>query len=82
MRLRDTWRFTFSPEPGQDTEVALSDPVARAHIARVSLEPPKPPSAAETATPCTNGALNGSATGAFSLWEMRPISIAPRAAWE
>ena len=36
MRLRDTWRFTYSPEPGQDTEIALSDPVARAHIARVS----------------------------------------------
>ena len=37
MRLRDTWRFTYSPEPGQETETALSDPVARAHIARVSL---------------------------------------------
>ena len=36
MRLRDTWRFTYSPEPGQDTETALSDPVARAHIDRVS----------------------------------------------
>ena len=36
MRLRDTWRFTYSPEPGQDTKTALSDPVARAHIARVS----------------------------------------------
>jgi 3-(3-hydroxy-phenyl)propionate hydroxylase len=36
MRLRDTWRFTYSPEPGQETETALSDPVARAHIARVS----------------------------------------------
>ena len=43
MRLRDTWRFTYSPEPGQDTETALSDPVARAHIARVS------PRAAEAA---------------------------------
>ena len=36
MRLRDTWRFTYSPEPGQGRETALSDPVARAHIARVS----------------------------------------------
>jgi 3-(3-hydroxy-phenyl)propionate hydroxylase len=43
MRLRDTWRFTYSPEPGQKTETALSDPVARAHIARVS------PRAADTA---------------------------------
>lgn len=42
MRLRDTWRFTYSPEPGQDAETALSDAVARAHIARVS------PRAAET----------------------------------
>lgn len=36
MRLRDTWRFTYSPEPGQGRETALSDPVARAHVARVS----------------------------------------------
>ena len=36
MRLRDTWRFTYSPEPEQDMETALSDPVARAHIARVA----------------------------------------------
>lgn len=42
MRLRDTWRFTYSPEPGQDAETALSDAVARAHIAGVS------PRAAET----------------------------------
>lgn len=42
MRLRDTWRFTYSPEPGQDRETALSDAVARAHISRVS------PRAAET----------------------------------
>jgi 2-polyprenyl-6-methoxyphenol hydroxylase-like FAD-dependent oxidoreductase len=42
MRLRDTWRFTYSPAPGQDAETALSDAVARAHIARVS------PRAAET----------------------------------
>ena len=42
MRLRDTWRFTYSPESGQDAETALSDAVARAHIARVS------PRAAET----------------------------------
>jgi 3-(3-hydroxy-phenyl)propionate hydroxylase len=43
MRLRDTWRFTYSPESGQDMETALSDPVARDHIARVS------PRAADTA---------------------------------
>lgn len=36
MRLRDTWRFTFSPASDQDTETALSDKVAREHIARVS----------------------------------------------
>jgi 3-(3-hydroxy-phenyl)propionate hydroxylase len=36
MRLRDTWRFTYSPEPGLEKETALSDSVARAHIARVS----------------------------------------------
>jgi 3-(3-hydroxy-phenyl)propionate hydroxylase len=36
MRLRDTWRFTYSPEQEQDTDTALSDTIARAHIARVS----------------------------------------------
>ena len=36
MRLRDTWRFTYSPEQDQDIDVALSDAVARTHIARVS----------------------------------------------
>ncbi len=36
MRLRDTWRFTFSPEPDQDRDSALSDEAARDHIARVS----------------------------------------------
>ena len=36
MRLRDTWRFTFSPASDQDKETALSDKVAREHIARVS----------------------------------------------
>jgi 3-(3-hydroxy-phenyl)propionate hydroxylase len=36
MRLRDTWRFTYSPEHDQDVDTALSDPVARAHIANVS----------------------------------------------
>lgn len=36
MRLRDTWRFTYSPEQDQDIETALSDEVARAHVARVS----------------------------------------------
>ena len=36
MRLRDTWRFTYSPEQDQDADTALSDPVARAHIANVS----------------------------------------------
>ena len=36
MRLRDTWRFTYSPEQDQDTDTALSDDIARAHIARVA----------------------------------------------
>ena len=36
MRLRNTWRFTYSPEQDQDVDRALSDPVARAHIANVS----------------------------------------------
>lgn len=36
MRLRDTWRFTYSPAPDQDKETVLSDEVAREHIARVS----------------------------------------------
>lgn len=36
MRLRDTWRFTYSPEQDQNVETALSDEVARAHVARVS----------------------------------------------
>ena len=36
MRLRDTWRFTYSPEQNQNIETALSDAVARSHIARVS----------------------------------------------
>ncbi len=36
MRLRDTWRFTYSPEQDQDAATALSDPVARAHIERVA----------------------------------------------
>jgi len=36
MRLRNTWRFTYSPEQDQDIETALSDEVARTHIARVS----------------------------------------------
>ena len=36
MRLRDTWRFTFSPERDQDRDSALSDEAARDHIARVS----------------------------------------------
>ena len=36
MRRRDTWRFTFSPASDQDKETALSDKVAREHIARVS----------------------------------------------
>ena len=36
MRLRDTWRLTYSPEQDQDIETALSDAVARTHIARVS----------------------------------------------
>ena len=36
MRLRDTWRLTYSPEQDQDIETALSDAVAQTHIARVS----------------------------------------------
>jgi len=36
MRLRDTWRFTYSPDQGQDIDTALSDAVARANIAEVS----------------------------------------------
>ena len=36
MRLRDTWRLTYSPEQDQDIESALSDAVAQTHIARVS----------------------------------------------
>jgi len=36
MRLRDSWRFTYSPEQGQEVETALSDAVARSHIAKVS----------------------------------------------
>ena len=36
MQLRDTWRFTYSPESEQTIDTALSDPVARAHIAQVS----------------------------------------------
>jgi len=36
MRLRDTWRFTYSPEQDQDVDTALSDEVAREHVARVA----------------------------------------------
>ena len=36
MRLRNTWRLTYSPEQDQDIENALSDAVAQTHIARVS----------------------------------------------
>jgi len=36
MRLRDTWRFTYSPEVGQDEQTALADEIAREHIARVA----------------------------------------------
>jgi len=36
MRLRNTWRLTYSPEQDQDIESALSDAVAQTHIARVS----------------------------------------------
>ena len=36
MRLRNTWRLTYSPEQDQDIESALSDAVAQTHITRVS----------------------------------------------
>lgn len=36
MRLRDTWRLTYSPEQDQDIGSALSDAVAQTHLARVS----------------------------------------------
>ena len=36
MRLRNTWRLTYSPEQDQDIESALSEAVAQTHIARVS----------------------------------------------
>ena len=36
MRLRDTWRFTYSPEQDQDVDTALSDEVAREPVARVA----------------------------------------------
>ena len=36
MRLRNTWRLTYSPEQDQDIESALSEAVAQIHIARVS----------------------------------------------
>ena len=36
MRLRNTWRLTYSPEQDQDIESALSDAVAQTHIARGS----------------------------------------------
>ena len=36
MRLRNTWRLTYSPEQDQDIESALSDAAAQTHIARVS----------------------------------------------
>jgi 3-(3-hydroxy-phenyl)propionate hydroxylase len=36
MRLRNTWRLTYSPEQDQDIESALTDAVAQTHIARVS----------------------------------------------
>ena len=36
MRLRNTWRLTYSPEQDQDIESALSEAIAQTHIARVS----------------------------------------------
>jgi len=38
MRLRDTWRFTYSPDQGQEVATALSDDVARSNIARISAK--------------------------------------------
>lgn len=35
MQIRDLWRFTYSPEPDQTVEEALSEPVAQAHLAKV-----------------------------------------------
>jgi 3-(3-hydroxy-phenyl)propionate hydroxylase len=41
IQIRDLWRFTYSPEPGQDLSEALSAPVAQAHIQSIfpSLRP-------------------------------------------
>ena len=36
MQLRDTWRFTYSPAQDQRVEDALTEEVARSHVAQVS----------------------------------------------
>ena len=36
MQLRDSWRFTYSPAQDQRVEDALTDEVARSHVAQVS----------------------------------------------
>ena len=38
MQLRDTWRFTYSPAQDQRVEDALTEEVARSHVAQVSLQ--------------------------------------------
>ena len=69
-------------EPGQDTEIALSDPVARAHIARVS------PRAAEATIRSRNcytlhqRCLEQFCHGRILFMGDAAISIAPRAVWE
>ncbi|NIM69056.1 MAG: NAD(P)-binding protein [Xanthomonadales bacterium] len=35
MRIRDLWRFSYSPDPQQTVEEALSEPVAQAHLQAV-----------------------------------------------
>lgn len=32
IQIRDLWRFSYSPEPGQSIQDALSEPVAQAHL--------------------------------------------------
>jgi len=36
MQLRDSWRFTYSPDQNQSVDDALTDEVARSHVAQVS----------------------------------------------
>jgi 3-(3-hydroxy-phenyl)propionate hydroxylase len=39
MRIRDLWRFTYSPKQDQPVEEALSEPVAQAHLQTVFPRP-------------------------------------------